>query len=63
MIAECGEWVLATRGSGGVDVSPSSAIKWVATYRTTGSWAAELGGAWPLKRANFLLTLIERQSS
>ena len=34
------------------DVSPSSAIKWVATYRAT---ALE-------KHANFLLTLIERQS-
>ena len=26
------------------DVSPSSAIKWVATYRTTGSWAAKPRG-------------------
>ena len=47
------------------DVSPSSAIKWVATYRTTGSWAAKPrgGSTSPLeKHANFLLTLIERQS-
>ena len=47
------------------DVSPSSAIKWVATYRTTGSWAAKPrgGSTSPLeKQANFLLTLIERQS-
>ena len=47
------------------DVSPSSAIKWVATTRTTGSWAAKPrgGSASPLeKHANFLLTLIERQS-
>ena len=45
------------------DVSPSSAIKWVATYRTTGSWAAKPrgGSTSPLeKHANFLLTLIER---
>ena len=42
------------------DVSPSSAIKWVATYRTTGSWAAKPrgGSTSPLeKHANFLLTL------
>ena len=47
------------------DVSPSSAIKWVATYRTTGSWAAKPrgGSTSPLeKHANFLLTLIERRS-
>ena len=38
------------------DVSPSSAIKWVATYRTTGSWAAKPrgGSTSPLeKHANF----------
>ena len=42
-----------------------TAIKWVATYRTTGSWAAKPrgGSTSPLeKHANFLLTLIERQS-
>ena len=47
------------------DVSPRFAIKWVATYRTTGSWAAKPrgGSTSPLeKHANFLLTLIERQS-
>ena len=47
------------------DVSPSSAIKWVATYRTTGSWAAKPrgGSTSPLeKHADSLLTLIERQS-
>ena len=47
------------------DVSPSSAIKWVATYRATGSWAAKpRGGSTSAleKHANFLLTLIERQS-
>ena len=41
------------------DVSPSSAIKWVATYRTTGSWVAKPrgGSTSPLeKHANFLLT-------
>jgi len=46
------------------DVSPSSAIKWVATYRTTGSCAAKPrgGSTSPLEKyANFLLTLIERQ--
>src|ERR1700730_15054142 len=69
---------IGVRGSGSVegvssrreaaeefDVSPSSAIKWVATYRTTGSWAAKPrgGSTSPLeKHANFLLTLIERQS-
>ena len=53
------------RGSEGVDVSPSSAIRWVATDRTTGSWAVQAGGAgaphWRSARL-FLLTLIERQS-
>ena len=47
------------------DVSSICAIKWVATYRTTGSWAANPQGrsTSPLeKHANFLLTLIERQS-
>ena len=46
------------------DVSASSAIKWVATYRTTGSCAAKPrgGSTSPLEKyANFLLTLIEGQ--
>ena len=44
------------------DVSASSAIKWVAAYRTTGSCAAKPrgGSTSPLEKyANFLLTLIE----
>src|ERR1700731_3499117 len=48
------------------DVSASSAIKWVATYRTTGSCAAKPrgGSTSPLEKyANFLLTLIEGQLS
>ena len=47
------------------DVSPSSAIKWVATYRTTGSWAAKPrgGSISPLeKHADFLLALIDAQA-
>ena len=46
------------------DVSASSAIKWVAAYRTTGSCAAKPrgGSTSPLEKyANFLLTLIEGQ--
>jgi transposase len=46
------------------DVSASSAIKWVAAYRTTGSCAAKpRGGSTspPEKYANFLLILIEGQ--
>ncbi len=47
------------------DVSPSSAIKWVATYRTTGSCAAKPrgGSTSPLEKyANFLrLTINQRQ--
>ena len=46
------------------DVSASSAIKWVASYRTTGSCAAKPrgGSTSPLEKyANFLLTLIEGQ--
>ena len=46
------------------DVSASSAIKWVATYRTTGSCTAKPrgGSTSPLEKyANFLLTLIEGQ--
>ena len=53
---ECGEWVLATRGSGGVRCQSEPAIKWVASYRTTGSWAAKPrgGSTSPLeKHANF----------
>ena len=44
------------------DVSASSAIKWVAAYRTTGICAAKPrgGSTSPLEKyANFLLTLIE----
>ena len=44
------------------DVSASSAIKWVATYRTHGSCEAAGGSTSPLEKyANFLLTLIEGQ--
>ena len=46
------------------DVSASSAIKWVAAYRTTGSCAAKPrgGSTSPLEKyATFLLTLIEGQ--
>ena len=46
------------------DVSASSAIKWVAAYRTTGSCAAKPrgGSTSPLEKyANFLLKLIEGQ--
>src|SRR6476660_2401867 len=46
------------------DVSASSAIKWVAAYRTTGSCAAKPrgGSTSPLEKyAHFLLTLIEGQ--
>ena len=46
------------------DVSASSAIKWVAAYRTTGSCAAKPrgGSTSPLEKyANFLLTLIAGQ--
>jgi len=46
------------------DVSASSAIKWVAAYRTTGICAAKPrgGSTSPLEKyANFLLTLIEVQ--
>ena len=46
------------------DVSASSAIKWVAAYRTTGSCAAKPrgGSTSPLEKyANFLLMLIEGQ--
>jgi transposase len=46
------------------DVSASSAIKWVAAYRTTGICAAKPRGGSTSPRekyANFLLTLIEVQ--
>ena len=46
------------------DVSASSAIKWVAAYRTTGICTAKPrgGSTSPLEKyANFLLTLIEVQ--
>ena len=46
------------------DVSASSAIKWVAAYRTTGSCAAKPrgGSTSPLEKyTTFLLTLIEGQ--
>jgi transposase len=46
------------------EVSPSSAIKWVAAYRATGSCAAKPrgGSTSPLEeRADFLLALIEEQ--